>query len=113
MSNHTFKAHPGPFKAIIEGRKAFELRDMRDRKEIPRADLDFLRLEEWSPGIPDRPGIPGKLAFWTGRYADARVTYVCRARDWVADLPEGIYIFGIEVLRVVAAGQEGWTIGPL
>lgn len=61
MTTHELKTWPGPWRAVLDCKKTFEIR---------KADRDFkvddiLRLREWSP----------KTENYTGRQLDVKVIY--------------------------------------
>ncbi len=81
MSVHELKTWPGPFQAVWEKRKPYEVR---------KADRDFmvgdhLLLMEW---LPDEKR-------FTGREVFARVTYMTAGGEW--GLPAGLCVLGIRV----------------
>lgn len=88
---HELKTWPGPFAAILDGRKRFEVR----RGDRAFAAGDEVVLREWAPGRPGRCG-------YTGREVHAVITYVVRPVDcppaW--GLSGDVVVFGFaEVLR--------------
>ncbi len=91
---HDLKTHPGPFQAVWDGRKTFEIRKF-DR---PFAVGDVLLLREWDPDggylVEYPPFLSGRL---TGRFVVAAVPYLTKPGAW--DLPPDIGVLGIRVLE--------------
>ena len=75
---HELKTEPGPFAAVLDGRKRFEVR----RADRPFTDGDVLLLREWSP---ERG--------YTGREVRVRITY--RVRPGLYGLPPDLCVLGI------------------
>ncbi len=90
--HHKLKCWPGPFGAILNGHKRFELRE-NDRGFRVN---DVLFLREWSPGSPEQP-TPG----YTGATIRARVTSMVSSDDvglpWAAGLTDGWCVMGISI----------------
>lgn len=76
---HEYKTWPGPFQAIVEGRKRFEIR-RHDRPFLPSVG-DTLHLREWRP------------AGYTGREVEVVVSYVVAPGEW--GLPADLMVLGI------------------
>lgn len=77
---HELKTWPGPFAAILDGRKTYEIR---------KADRDFqvgdrLVLNEWHP-----------LHGYTGRGTDRVISYITRGGEW--GLPVELCVLGLAV----------------
>lgn len=92
---HELKTWPGPFDAILEGKKRYEIR-VNDRAY---AVGDSLHLREWEPCaclVDDlHPGCGGGR--YTGRTINVVVTYLTTGNKW--GLPPQLCVMSIEVLR--------------
>ncbi len=101
VRTHRLKCWPGPYREIVSGRKAFEIRK-NDRGYVVG---DLLVLEEWDPakiqelkGRLDSQGQPTNLPVdetvgYTGRSVRALVTSVAEAGTW--GLPPDVCVLGI------------------
>lgn len=70
MRRHELKIWPEPFRAILDGRKRFEVR--KDDRGYGVGDL--LELREWDPaGYRRLSSVEGS---YTGRKVTVRVTYI-------------------------------------
>ena len=85
---HDLKTWPKQFKAIVSGRKKFEIRKTDDR-DFRAGDELFLR--EWNPEKKE----------YTGRYVCAGVLYITEAGEW--GLPENLCVMSLSV--------QYWYIG--
>lgn len=115
MTTHDLKCWPEPFQAVVDGTK---------RHEVRRADRDFkvgdvLDLREWDPtthavydhaidcayqgGVSDcncnREAVREVPIGYTGRSAQARITYVSAAGTW--GLPADLCVLSIALLNVL------------
>lgn len=89
MTVHELKTWPGPFQAIRDGRKAFEIRRTDDRRfEVG----DGLHLREWDP----------MTGLYTGRSASAVVSYIASPGDW--GLPPRLCVLGLALIRNLETG---------
>ncbi len=77
---HELKCWPGPFQAVVEGRKRFEYRKNDRGFEVG----DILVLREWDPSSKD----------YTGRSVRARVTYALLGGFGI---PDGFAVLSIEL----------------
>jgi len=84
------KTWPEPFQAVVEGRKAYEIR-VNDRNFKVG---DFLCLLEWDP----------EDMTYTGREVEATVTYMTPGGKW--GIPENLCVMGIQV-KSVWSGVQG------
>jgi hypothetical protein len=84
---HDLKTWPGPFAAILDGSKPYEIR--KDDRGFRVGDT--LRLREWHPhtGLGEMYG--GGL--YTGREVRAKVTYKTSGGEW--GLPADLCVLGI------------------
>jgi len=82
LTTHDLKTWPEPFQAILDGRKAFEVRRCDDRIFSVG---DRLRLREWSPLTRD----------YTGRETTTTITYMVPGGAW--GLPPELCVLGITV----------------
>jgi hypothetical protein len=84
MRTHRLKTWPGPFQAVLDGRKRFEVR--KDDRGFDVGDELFLR--EWEPD-----------GTFTGYYTDrsvlVRVTYLLEGERW--GIERGFVVMGIEL----------------
>lgn len=90
---HHLKTWPGPFQAILDGRK---------RHEIRKADRDFqtgdtLVLQEWDPKFPPQPYVGSVPGAYTGRSVRVRVTYLTAPGQW--GLPADLCVMSVEKLE--------------
>lgn len=83
MKTHKLKIWPEYYRAVVKGKKTFEIR--RNDRNFKVNDL--LILEEWHP----------KKEAYTGRWMEARIKYVGTELPGVLD---GFVALGIEVLTV-------------
>lgn len=90
MRTHELKTWPGPFAALLDGSKTFELR--RDDRAFVVGDT--LVLKEFDPGKPCNLGSSCSCRY-TGRYAVRVVTYRCAIVEWVPDAPMGWVVLGL------------------
>ena len=74
---HELKTWLGPFAAIIDGRKGYEIRKETDRTF---REGDQLYLREWNERTKE----------YTGRAVETSVTYLTRGPDW--DIPSGMVV---------------------
>lgn len=72
LRTHRLKTWPGPFAALLEGTKTFELR----RDDRGYAVGDVLDLIEWDPAAC------GGIGMETGRGLRRVVTYRCSVIEW-------------------------------
>lgn len=80
---HELKTWPGPFEAVVAGRKPYEIR----RADRPFAVGDDLHLREWEPA-PDG----GRSGRYTGRELVVTVLYITRGGEW--GLPADMCVMG-------------------
>jgi len=80
MAAHELKIWPEYFKAVVEGRKTFELR----KTDRPFAVGDTLNLREWDPVSES----------YTGQSASVIVTYLLRGGRF--ELPGDLVVLGIQ-----------------
>lgn len=78
---HRLKTWPGPFQALVDGTKTFELR-YDDRGY---AVGDVLHLEEYEPGHMT----------YTGREMRRTITYRCALSEWVPNAPMRWVVLGL------------------
>ena len=124
--NHEKKIHPEPFRAIVAGRKTFEVRKF----EEPWREGDTLLLREWDPDLyavtcqrlkttakPQRGEHESRTFLrarasakaYTGQQIAVEVCYVVAPGTW--GLPEEIVVFGIKPLGAPAVSVGTWS-GP-
>lgn len=78
MRTHQLKTWPGPFRAVLDGSKTFELR----RDDRAYAVDDVLILKEYDPG--KECTMPSTCACrYTGRELRKVVTYRCATSEWI------------------------------
>lgn len=94
MTVHVLKCEPGPFAALVDGRKTFEWRKEDDRS-FREGDLLVL-LEHRS--YPTGYGGSYTAAGYTGELQKRFVTYVLRGQFGV---PEGYAVLGLAGLTRV------------
>lgn len=99
MRTHELKTWPEPFQAVVDGRKAFEIR--KDDRAFALGDV--LRLQEYDPSRVghDRPDYAG----FTGRSLEVRVTYILHGGRF--GLPENVCAMSIEPVKFALADEEG------
>ena len=75
MTAHDLKCWPGPFRALLEGVKKFEIREDDRGYQVG----DILVLREWLPNDPNvkigEHNVPGA---YSGEVLHRRVTYLSR-----------------------------------
>jgi hypothetical protein len=84
MRTHRLKTWPGPFQAVLDGRKRFEVR--RDDRGFSVGDE--LLLCEWEPD-----GIA--TGYYSGKRVMVRVTYLLEGERW--GIERGFVVMGIEL----------------
>ncbi len=92
---HLLKTWPGPFAALLDGTKTFELR----QDDRAYAVGDILVLAEWDPAKECGHGNWNKEKCWhcmgTGRKIRKLVTYRCSLAEWVDGAPRGWVVLGL------------------
>lgn len=78
MTTHSLKCWPGPFQAMLDGRKVHEVR----KDDRGYAIGDHLHLREWDPDT----------STYSGRTLTVRVTYI--SRD-AFGLPPGLVVMSV------------------
>jgi hypothetical protein len=91
MRVHELKTWPGPFRALLDGFKTFELR----RDDRAYAVGDVLLLKEYDPAILYNIGHVLDPSNYTGREIRKLVTYRCSLAEWIDDAPRGWVVLGI------------------
>lgn len=91
MRVHELKTWPPCFRAILEGRKTFEVR--KNDRAFDEGDEMWLR--EFDPG---RTSTLCRDGSYTGREIRASVTYVMRGGDFGVE--RGFAVLGIKVTHV-------------
>ena len=81
MTVHELKCWPGPFAAVLNGTKRYEIRSTADRHF---AIGDVLVLHEWVP----QPGV------YTGRSLKKTVSYLTAPGEF--GLPENLCVMSLE-----------------
>lgn len=87
MRTHELKTWPGPFRAVLDGTKRYEIR----RNDRAYAVGDQLHLHEYEPN--GRGG-----GAYTNRSCLMRVTYMTEGGSW--GLPPDLCVMSIEPLKV-------------
>ncbi len=90
MRTHSLKTWPGPFSAVLDGTKTFELR----QDDRAYAVGDILILKEYDPSKEcSSPWLC--VCRFSGREIRKLVTYRCAIAEWVPDAPRGWVVLGL------------------
>lgn len=107
MNVHQLKTHPGPFAAVIDGSKRYEIRSPRDRN-FEAGDLVFLcewdttKAPEIIGCLEKELGIEPKVIGYTGEWLAVIITHV--TPPGIFGLPDNLCVFSF---ADVDGGAEG------
>lgn len=91
MKTHTLKCWPGPFQAVWDQLKTYEVRKNDRSFQVG----DRLDLREWQPEDPLKLSIEN----YSGRRILVEVTYMTPGGTW--GLPADVCVLGIKILAKV------------
>lgn len=95
---HRLKTWPEPFRAVLDGRKSYEIR-VNDRGYMVG---DILELAEWDPSRAHER-LNMEHAGYTGREVRKRVTYMTPGGQW--GLPANLCVLGVAPVPRCIAGS--------
>jgi Domain of unknown function (DUF3850) len=99
MEIHQLKSDPGPFKAVANGFKTFEIR--RDDRCFVVGDVLMLRETQYSAAeMHPKDGSNPKPLAYTGNAVLAEITYKVMLRQYVSEAPADVAVLGIKLLKV-------------